>query len=336
MQKEINPIFIIAEAGVNHNGKLHLALKLCDAAKDAGVDAVKFQTFKTEKVLKRGVEMADYQKKNLDSAISQFDMAKQLELSYNDFVTIKEHCDNIGIQFLSTPDEEASLDFLYNLGQTLIKVGSGEINNIPFLRKIGNKHCNVILSTGMSCLGDVEKAYNTLIISGAKSVALLHCTTNYPCPMEEVNLKAMLTLKDALKAKVGYSDHTLGIEMPIAAVALGAQIIEKHFTLDNTMVGPDHKASLEPQELKKMVEAIRNIEKALGDGIKKPNESEIKIQQLIKKSIVANTTIKVGEMFTESNLTVKRAGDGISPELWDMIIGRIAIRNFKEEDLIII
>jgi len=281
-------VYIIAEAGVNHNGQFDLALKLCDEAKRAGVDAIKFQTWKTENIVTSSAALATYQEENISTkSDSQFEMLKKLELSYADFIRINTYCNQIGITFLSTPDDEESLDFLVGLDLDFIKVGSGEVTNIPYLRKIGLKKQRVVLSTGMSTLGDVERAYNTLLNAGATSVDLLHCTTNYPCPMNEVNLKAMLTLKEAFKCNVGYSDHTMGIEVPIAAVAMGATIIEKHFTLDKTMDGPDHKASLNPQELSKMVLSIRNIEEALGNGIKEPNHSEKEISTVVLKSIVA-------------------------------------------------
>ena len=289
-------VYIIAEAGVNHNGRLDLALRLCDVAKAAGVDAVKFQTWKTEKIVTQTAAKATYQVENTHSnEETQFDMLKKLELSYRQFFEIKEYCDKIGIDFLSTPDEEDSLNFLVDLHLPVLKIGSGEVTNIPYLRRIGSKHLQVILSTGMSYLSDVETAYRTLLKAGAKSVSLLHCTTNYPCPMSEVNLRAMQTLKDAFHCVVGYSDHTMGIEIPIAAAAMGAEIIEKHFTLDKEMDGPDHKASLNPEELKQMVMAIRNIERALGNGIKQPNESEKQISEVVLKRIVAATPKKKRE-----------------------------------------
>ena len=336
---KINPknVFIIAEAGVNHDGDVNLALKLVDQAKLAAADAVKFQTFKTEKILSKQVQMADYQKRNLRSNISQFEMAKKLELSYKDFIKIKEHCEKIGIQFLSTPEEEESLDFLISVGMEIIKVGSSDINNIPFLRKIAKAEKDVILSTGMSYLREVEKAYYTLLDSGAKSVSLLHCTTNYPCPMEEVNLLAMKTLKDAFKTTIGYSDHTLGIEIPIAAVAMGAEIIEKHFTLDKGMSGPDHSASLEPNEFKLMVKSIRNLALALGDGLKRPNGSELEIARVVRKFIVAKKKIHNGESFNEGNLALKRTNNlAISAEYWDIVIGQNAKKDFKEDEGIVL
>ena len=324
--------YIIAEAGVNHNGRLDLALKLCDAAKEAGVDAVKFQTWKTEKIVTKSAAKAVYQEENTGAGQSQFEMLKALELSYPEFVKIRDYCNQIGIQFLSTPDTEEDMDFLLGLGIPVLKIGSGEVTNIPFLRAIGQRHQKVILSTGMSMLSDVEKAYNTLIESGAKEVALLHCTTNYPCPYNEVNLQAMQTMKAAFKCKVGYSDHTMGIEIPMAAVAMGAEIIEKHFTLDRTMEGPDHLASLEPQELKQMVVSIRNIEKALGDGIKRPNASEKMNSEVVLKRIIAIKQIKAGEMLNESNLALLRSSSGIPAKYWDLVAGKPATRDYDIDE----
>ena len=328
-------VYIIAEAGVNHNGDIQLAKKLCEAAKQAGVDAVKFQTWKTENIVTQEAPLAAYQEQNISSkGDSQFEMLKKLELSYDDFVELQNYCETIGVRFLSTPDDEESLEFLSGLNLDFIKIGSGEVNNIPYLRKIGAKKQPVILSTGMSFLGDIERAYNILLESGASSVKLLHCTSNYPCPMNEVNLNAMLTLKAAFKCEVGYSDHTLGIEVPIAAVALGATIIEKHFTLDKNMDGPDHKASLNPEELKEMVQSIRNIEIALGNGIKCPNNSETETSKVVWKSIVAAEIIEKGSVFTEENLTVKRTGEGIPASLWDLVIGKKAKRTFMSDEVI--
>lgn len=324
--------FIIAEAGVNHNGDINLALKLCDAAKEAGVDAIKFQTWKTEKIVTKEASMADYQRENTQQEQSQFDMLKALELSYSNFVEINKYCNKIGILFLSTGDTPEDIDFLNTLDMPFIKLGSGDITNIPYLRYIGTCRKPVVLSTGMSYLSQVEKAYYTLLESGAPKVSLLHCTTNYPCPMNEVNLKAMQTLKEAFKCTVGYSDHTMGIEVPIAAVAMGAEIIEKHFTLNRNMDGPDHKASLEPAELKVMVQKIRNIEKAIGNGIKRPNASESSISKVVLKSIVANQSIKKGERLTEDNLTVKRTSFGISANLWDLIVGSTATKDYDIDE----
>jgi N,N'-diacetyllegionaminate synthase len=329
----MNRVYIIAEAGVNHNGDKNLALRLCDAAKAAGVDAVKFQTWKTEKIVTKSAALAEYQENNIsDKGASQFEMLKQLELSYNEFVEVRDYCNQIGIQFLSTPDTEEDMDFLLSLGLPVLKIGSGEVTNIPFLRAIGKRHQKVILSTGMSNLSDVEKAYNTLLESGAKEVSLLHCTTNYPCPYDEVNLQAMQTLKAAFKCQVGYSDHTMGIEVPIAAVAMGAEIIEKHFTLDKNMEGPDHKASLDPCELKQMVDSIRNIEKALGDGIKRPNASEQKNAEVVLKRIIANKPIKKGDILGTDNLSLLRSSTGIPAKFWDLVAGKAAKRDYKEDE----
>lgn len=331
--KGVNKVYIIAEAGVNHNGNIELAYQLCDAAKDAGVDAVKFQTWKTENAVSKTVALASYQEDNLGGRNeSQYDMLKRLELSYEDFSKLKAYCDKIGIQFLSTPDTLEDVDFLIGLGMPIQKIGSGDITNIPLLRGIGERHQNVILSTGMSSLSDVELAYNTLVNSGANNVSLLHCTTNYPCPFEEVNLLAMKTLQYAFKCQVGYSDHTMGIEVPIAAVAMGAEIIEKHFTLNRTMEGPDHKASLEPQELKQMVTSIRNIEQAMGDGIKRPNLSEKTISDVVLKRIIAKTPIKEGELFNERNLTILRNSEGIPAKYWDLVAGKSAKHNYMTDD----
>lgn len=329
-------VYIIAEAGVNHNGKLDLALKLCDAAKDAGVDAVKFQTWKTENVVTAQARQAAYQTENTGVEESQFDMLKKLELSYDHFRYIQDYCKKIGIDFLSTPDEEESLAFLVSLGLPFIKVGSGEVTNIPYLRKIASCGKPVILSTGMSTLAQVAIAYDTLLKAGAPKVSLLHCTTNYPCPYDEVNLRAMQTLKDAFKCQVGYSDHTMGTEIPVAAVAMGAEIIEKHFTLGRTMEGPDHKASLEPAELKLMVEQIRHIEVAMGDGIKRPNKSEAENAKVVQKSILAKRPIKQGETLTEDMLVAKRAGEGISAKYWDMVVGANAIKDFEIDEPIVL
>lgn len=329
----MNRVYIIAEAGVNHNGDKNLALRLCDAAKAAGVDAVKFQTWKTEKIVTKSAALAEYQENNIsDKGASQFEMLKQLELSYNEFVEVHDYCNQIGIQFLSTPDTEEDMDFLLRLGIPVLKIGSGEVTNIPFLRAIGKRHQKVILSTGMSTLSDVEKAYNTLLESGAKEVSLLHCTTNYPCPYDEVNLQAMQTLKAAFKCQVGYSDHTMGIEVPIAAVAMGAEIIEKHFTLDKNMEGPDHKASLDPYELKQMVDSIRNIEKAMGDGIKRPNASEQKNAEVVLKRIIANKPIKKGDILGIDNLSLLRSSTGIPAKYWDLVAGKAAKRDYKEDE----
>lgn len=328
--------YIIAEAGVNHNGRLDLALQLCDTAKAAGVDAVKFQTWKTELIITKGTKKAEYQEKNLNDNDDQFTMLKKLELSYDNFQLVKHHCDEIGIQFLSTADETESLDFLVSLGMPFVKLGSGDITNIPYLRKVAKYGKPIILSTGMANLAQVAVAYDTLQEAGATDIAILHCTTNYPCPMNEVNLRAMLTMKDAFKCKVGYSDHTMGIEVPIAAAAMGAEIIEKHFTLDKNMEGPDHKASLDPTELKAMVTSIRNIERAMGDGIKQPNTSEKKISKVVLKRIVASRPIKKGETFSDENITVKRSDSGISAKYWDMVVGAPAVKDFEPDEPVVL
>ncbi len=333
---DTSKVFIIAEAGVNHNGRLDLAYQLIDVAKDAGADAVKFQTFIPDKTISKFADKANYQKKTTDKNESQLKMIKKLALSFKDHKKLLEYCKNKNIKFFSSPFDLDSIDFLNKLGLDTFKIPSGEIINLSYLKKIGSLNKKLIMSTGMANLGEVESAIEILVKSGTKreNITILHCTTNYPCPYIEVNLKAMLTLKEAFKLPVGYSDHTLGIEVPIAAVAMGARIIEKHFTLDKNLPGPDHKASLEPNELKKMVKAIRNIEIALGSGVKKPNKSEIEIMKMVRKSIVASKGIKKGEIFTKTNITVKRPGTGISPMRWDEVIGEKANRNFKDDELI--
>lgn len=315
--------YIIAEAGVNHNGKIEIARSLIEAAKEAGADAVKFQTFKTEKILTRNTCMATYQQENLRSEETQFEMVKALELSYNDFAELKEHAKVIGIDFLSTPDDEDSLDFLVDkLDLPWVKVGSGEITNIPFLRKIAAKQKPIILSTGMSTLGEVEKAVRVICTINTRELILLHCTTNYPCPPAEVNLRAMQTLKQAFQLRVGYSDHTLGSEVPVAAVALGAELIEKHLTLDKTMAGPDHRASLSPYEFGQMVKQIRTIEYALGDGIKWPNPSEEKIKPFVRRRVVAARDLPKGTVVDWEHLSFKRANEGIYVDQVELLIGR--------------
>jgi N,N'-diacetyllegionaminate synthase len=333
----MNHIFIIAEAGVNHNGSSELAKRLVDVAAEVGADAVKFQTFKAKNLVSKNAKKAEYQIENTGSDESQYEMIKKLELGFDEFEELKKYCDEKGIIFLSTPFDDESINFLNDLGLEIFKISSGEITNLPYLRKIGNLGKKVILSTGMSNLCDIENALNVLENAGTKreNITILHANTEYPTPMEDVNLKAMITIKEAFKCNVGYSDHTLGIEVPVAAVAMGAKVIEKHFTLDKNMKGPDHKASLEPDELKAMVKAIRNIENALGDGIKKPSKSESKNIEIARKSIVVKRDIKKGEKFTEENLTVKRPANGISPMRWDEVIGRVADRDYKEDEVII-
>jgi N,N'-diacetyllegionaminate synthase len=327
---------IIAEAGVNHNGSIELAEKLIDVAAEAGVDFVKFQTFKAETLVTQTADKAEYQNEIRDTGESQFEMIKKLELDRKTHEELIDHCKQIDIQFLSTAFDHDSIDLLDKFNIPLFKIPSGEITNLPYLRHIGKMEKPIIMSTGMSTLDEVRNALNILIESGAEKeqITILHCNTEYPTPMKDVNLKAMLTIKDELGVNIGYSDHTLGVEVSIAAVAMGATVIEKHFTLDRNMPGPDHAASLEPEELKAMVTAIRNIEKAMGGGEKKPSSSETKNIAVARKSIVAKTSIKKGELFTEENLTVKRPGTGISPMGWDTVIGKAASSDYEMDDLI--
>ncbi len=327
-------VYIIAEAGVNHNGSIELAYKMVDVAVDAGVDAIKFQTFIAELGVSKFARMAEYQENNTRKKESQLEMVKKLELSFDEFKEIKHYCNVKGIEFLSTPFDLESVSFLNELGISAFKIPSGEITNLPYLRKVAQAGKKIIISTGMCNEEEISDALTLLKSMGVEDITVLHCNTEYPTPMEDVNLKAMNTIKDKYNVKVGYSDHTLGIEVPVAAVALGAEVIEKHFTLDKTMEGPDHVASLDPNELKNMVKAIRNIEIALGNGIKKPSKSEIKNKDIARKSIVARIKIKEGQVFTEENLTVKRPGTGISPMRWDEVIGMIASRNYEEDEMI--
>lgn len=326
-------VLIIAEAGVNHNGDLNIAKRLVREAKRCGADIVKFQTFIPEKLASRHAAMADYQKKNLGIDESQDVMLSKLTLKQEEYLFLADYCREMNIQFLSTPFEMESVRFLNDL-QDIWKIPSGEITNYPYLVEIAKTGKDIILSTGMSTLQEVEDTLAVLRGNGTNKITLLHCTTNYPTPYEDVNLKAMQTMKDTFGLEVGYSDHTQGIEVPIAAVALGATIIEKHFTLDRTMEGPDHNASLEPDELEAMVRAIRNIEKAMGDGIKTPFKSEKANIAVVRKSIIAADKIKAGEILTEKNLTTKRPGTGISPMKWNEVIGTRAVRDFEEDELI--
>lgn len=326
-------VYIIAEAGVNHNGSFETACKLVDAAKAAGVDCIKFQTFKSENLVSHNAQKADYQK-NTTGEGSQIDMLKKLELSYNEFLSLKEYCDRSEICFLSTPFDFESIDFLNKIDMPFWKIPSGEITNYPYLAALAKTGKPVVMSTGMCTIDDIDAAVKALLENGTKDIRLLHCNTEYPTPFEDVNLNAMQTIKNRFGCEVGYSDHTKGIEIPIAAVAMGATIIEKHFTLDRNMEGPDHKASLEPHELCAMVSAIRNVEKALGTGIKEPSESEKKNIVIARKSIIAARDIKQGELFTEENLTVKRPGSGISPMRWNEVLGEKAKRDFVEDELI--
>lgn len=325
---------IIAEAGVNHNGSLKLAKELALTAKNCGADIVKFQTAKLDSLVSKHAHMADYQKKNIGGEMSQRDMLRKLLLTYDEFTELAAYCSEIGISFLSTPFDLESIDFLQKLDCNLWKIPSGEITNLPYLEKIAKTHKEIILSTGMSTLDEVREAIAVLEANGAGEITVLHCTTQYPVPFEEVNLNAMLTLYSEFGKKAGYSDHTSGIEVPIAAVAMGASVIEKHFTLDRNMEGPDHKASLEPDELGAMVRSIRNIEKALGDGIKSPSESEKANIAVARKSIIAADNIRAGDIFTEENLTTKRPGTGISPMRWNEVLGTRAVRDFEKDELI--
>jgi len=331
-------VIIIAEAGVNHNGDINKAKQLIDKAVEASVDYIKFQTFKTELCISKNAVKADYQIENTqNSSESQLEMVKKLELSFDQFIELEKYCQQKGIKFLSTGFDTDSLDFLAGLGVKIAKIPSGEITNLPYLRQVASLFPEVILSTGMATITEIKDAVKVLTDNGVSKdkITVLHCNTEYPTPMEDVNLKAMLHIQRELGLPIGYSDHTLGIEVPIAAVALGATVIEKHFTLDKTLPGPDHKASLEPDELKAMVSAIRNIEKAIGgSGLKEVSKSEEKNKPIARKSIVAATDIKKGDIFTPENLTVKRPGSGISPMQWDEVIGKEAKRDFQEDELI--
>jgi len=325
--------FIIAEAGINHNGNINLAKRLVDVAKRAGVDAVKFQTFITEEIVTKTAEMANYQKENIGKKESQFEMLKKIELSYKDFIELKKYCDRKGIIFLSTPHSEDAIDFLEPL-VPVYKIASGDLTNLPFLEKIAKKKKPIILSTGMARLDEVSEAVNIIKTQGNNKIILLHCTSNYPCPLEEVNLRTMATLKREFSLPVGYSDHTLGTLVPVMAVTMGAVVIEKHFTLDRNLTGPDHKASLEPKELKLMVKTIRDVEKALGNGIKKPTESEKKIKKIVRKSIIAKVNIPKGTKISKEMLIIKRPGTGIAPKYINRIVGEKAKRNILKDELI--
>lgn len=327
---------IIAEAGVNHNGNIEIAHRLIDVAADAGVDIVKFQTFEAAKLTTKFAKKADYQNETTDSTESQLEMLKKLELSKQDHFSLIEHCKKRRIEFLSTAFDLQSLAFLEELNLSRYKIPSGEITNYPYLKKIGSLGKPIILSTGMATLGEIESAILILEKAGSKreDLTVLHCNTEYPTPFSDVNLRSMETIRQSFKVSVGYSDHTSGIEVSIAAVALGAFVIEKHFTLDKSLPGPDHKASLEPDELKALVQSIRNIEQSLGDGIKRPSLSESKNLGIARKSIVASSAIKKGETFSSENLAVKRPGIGISPMRFDEIIGLQAKRDFDEDELI--
>lgn len=331
----MNKTLIIAEAGVNHNGSIEMAKQLIDTAAIAGVDYVKFQTFKAEKLVTKEAKQAEYQQRNAADD-SQYAMLKKLELSQAQYEELVSYCKQKGVRFLSTAFDLESIDYLHSVNLGLWKIPSGEITNYPYLKKIAQYGEPVIMSTGMCSMDDVEQAINVLLKNGLtkEQITLLHCNTEYPTPMQDVNLRAMLQMKEKFGVRVGYSDHTKGIEVPIAAVALGAEVIEKHFTLDRNLPGPDHKASLEPNELKAMVDAIRNIEQALGNGQKQVSKSEEKNMAIARKSIVAAKDIKKGELLTENNLTTKRPGTGISPMCWEEVIGTKAIRDFEEDELI--
>jgi N,N'-diacetyllegionaminate synthase len=329
-------IFIIAEAGVNHNGSVETAKKLIDVAVKAGADVIKFQTFIPEKIVCKKAPKAEYQKKSTSKTESQLEMLRKLALDSNAHRGLISYCKRKGILFLSSPFDMESIDLLKGLDLAIIKIPSGEITNLPYLRKIGGLKRKIILSTGMADMKEIGMAIRVLVEAGTtkQNITLLHCNTEYPTAFDDVNLLAMVTIKKKFCVKVGYSDHTPGIEVSVAAVALGAEIIEKHFTLDRNMKGPDHKASLEPEELKSMVTSIRNIERALGNGIKRPSPSEIKNRAITRKSIVASKAIKKGDIFTEKNITAKRPGIGISPMQWDNIVGRKAKKYFKTDELI--
>ncbi len=327
-------VFVIAEAGVNHNGNIEIAKKLIDAASAAGADAVKFQTFRAESLVCKTAKKAEYQLGVTDRSETQYDMLKKLELTEQMHKELMEYCAKKKIMFLSTPFDIGSVKLLSKLGMQIFKIPSGEITNLPYLREIAGHQKKVILSTGMSNMNEVKAAVDVLKENGAADIILLHCNTQYPTPVSDVNLLAMVKMHEELGLPVGYSDHTLGIEVPIAAAALGAAVIEKHFTLNKNMEGPDHKASLEPQELKRMVEGIRKTELALGVGIKQASDSEKENRDIVRKSIVAASGIKKGEKYTEENLTVKRPGIGISPMRWDEVIGKTAGRDYETDEMI--
>lgn len=325
-------VYIIAEAGVNHNGSLKLAKKLVDIAKQCGADAVKFQTFKAEESTGVNADKAEYQKKNDVTKESQFNMIKKLELPFEDFKVLKQYCEEQKIDFMSTPDGEQSLKYLIEMDVSKIKIGSTEVTNYPFLKKIALSKKMIILSTGMSTLGEVEKAIDLLMENGAQDIALMHCTTDYPTNVEDVNLKAMLTLKNAFGLSVGYSDHTLGFEAAVAAVTMGAVIIEKHITIDQEMEGPDHKASMSPFQFANYVRYIRNTEKLLGDGRKKPTNKERIIMQQVRRSILTTRDLKAGTILTEEDLCLKRPATGMTPEFLPFLIGRELKRNIEKEE----
>lgn len=327
-------VIIIAEAGVNHNGSFELAKKMVDAAKEAGVDYVKFQTFNPKKLVSKYAEKAEYQKETTGSDETQLQMLQKLTLTEDNFLSLHDYCREVGIGFISTPFDLDSIAFLETFDMDFWKVPSGEVTNLPYLEAIARTKRKVVMSTGMCDMNEIQDAMEVLEKNGTTEITLLHCNTQYPTPYEHVNLSAMSTFKDNLHKEVGYSDHTQGIEVPIAAVAMGATVIEKHFTLDKNMEGPDHKASLNPSELQQMVVAIRNIEQAIGNGLKEPSSSEMANKVVARKSIVASRSIKQGEVFSEENLTTKRPGTGISPMKWYEVIGKVASRDFSEDEII--
>lgn len=329
-------IIIIAEAGVNHNGSIDNAKKMIDIADSSGADYVKFQTFNTESLLTKNAEKAQYQKDTTGKNEKQFDMIKKLELDKKSHYELDKYCHKKNVKFLSSAFDIESIDFLHQMKMPFFKIPSGEMNNLPYLKHIASKKTPIVMSTGMSTMREIENSSQVLFDEGInkEDLTILHCNTEYPTPMLDVNLKSMLSIKNKIGVNVGYSDHTQGIEVAIAAAALGASIIEKHFTINRNMDGPDHAASLEPNELKKMIVSIRNIEKALGSKIKKPTESEKKNITVIRKSIVAKKDIKIGETFSKKNLDVKRPASGLSPMLWDSIIGKKSKYNFKEDEQI--
>lgn len=323
---------IIAEAGVNHNGSLELAYRLCDAAKKAGADVVKFQTYQTDKAITNHLKQAEYQKENTGKEETQYAMLKRLELSYEEFRKLKEYCDSIGILFSSTGDCLEDIDFLAKIGVPFIKIASGEIGNIPLLRYVGTKHMPVIMSTGMSTMSDIDPSIQALRDGGATDITLLHCTTGYPCDYEYVNLNAMNTIGNAFKLPIGYSDHTLGNTVAVAAVALGATVIEKHFTLDKEMEGPDHKASADLKEFEEFVKAIRVIEASMGDGRKILTNIEREISEVVLKRIVAKKPIKKGWIITEDDICVKRNDSGLLAIQWDLVIGSVATKDYNIDE----
>jgi N,N'-diacetyllegionaminate synthase len=334
----MNRVIIIAEAGVNHNGDMLIAKRLIDVAVDAGVDYVKFQTFKSENLVSKSAKKAEYQIENTKNASeNQLQMLKKLELSHVQHLELISYCEQKSINFFSTAFDLDSLDYLHSLGLKMVKIPSGEITNLPYLRKAASLFREVIVSSGMSTMEEIDAAISIFLEAGIvrEKITILHCNTEYPTPMKDVNIRAMLSIQEKFGTKIGYSDHTLGIEVPIAAVALGAKMIEKHFTLDRNLPGPDQLASLEPDELKNMVLAIRNIELAIGgSGIKEPSESELKNILIARKSIVAKSNIKKGERFNENNITTKRPGNGVSPMKWDIVLGKVAAKDFEMDDLI--